>query len=218
MIAAVALLLYAAGIALAFGWRTYAHWRRTGDSGLRLDAGPPLSRRWWIKLTFVAALLLGFVGPAAGLAGLAPVHTAFGHPAVTTVGLVLALIGVLATLAAQASMGASWRVGVDPGEHTDLVTSGAFAVARDPIFTAMVITSAGLALMVPNAVSFAALLALIASVQCQVRVVEEPYLVAVHGAAYLHYANRVGRFVPGVGRMRQRAVPPIPAGSVDPWR
>ncbi|WP_263493634.1 hypothetical protein [Streptomyces sp. PSKA30] len=35
--------------------------------------------------------------------------------------------------------------------------------------------------------------------------VEEPYLQAAHGAAYLAYAARAGRFVPGVGRLQIRS-------------
>ena len=31
--------------------------------------------------------------------------------------------------------------------------------------------------------------------------VEEPYLLKVHGSAYAEYAARVGRFLPGVGRL-----------------
>jgi protein-S-isoprenylcysteine O-methyltransferase Ste14 len=38
----------------------------------------------------------------------------------------------------------------------------------------------------------------------QVRAVEEPYLLSVHGDAYATYAARVGRFVPGVGRLATR--------------
>jgi protein-S-isoprenylcysteine O-methyltransferase Ste14 len=37
--------------------------------------------------------------------------------------------------------GASWRIGVDPDERTTLVTSGPFAIARNPIFTAMAAAS-----------------------------------------------------------------------------
>ena len=45
----------------------------------------------------------------------------------------------------------------------------------------------------------AATVVLLAAIQVQVRAVEEPYLLAVHGDAYRDYAARVGRFVPGVG-------------------
>jgi protein-S-isoprenylcysteine O-methyltransferase Ste14 len=98
--AAIALAIYLAGLALAFGWRSVVQWRRTGDTGLRLDAGPAGTVRWWAKL-----------------------------------------------------LGTSWRVGVDLREHTSLITTGVFAVTRNPIFTAMTATSLGIALMAPNVMS-----------------------------------------------------------------
>ncbi|MEU4773416.1 isoprenylcysteine carboxylmethyltransferase family protein [Micromonospora sp. NPDC023644] len=196
----LALLLYLLGLLLAFGWRTLTQWRRTGDTGLRLDAGPPGTLRWWAKLLFVAALVLGSAGPAAALAGLPPLPVLDNRP-LHVVGLVVTVAGIGATLAAQLAMGASWRIGVDPDERTTLVTSGAFGLARNPIFTAMAATTLGLALMVPNAVSLAAWLALLLALQLQVRAVEEPYLIATHGDAYRRYAARVGRFLPGLGRI-----------------
>ena len=99
-------------------------------------------------------------------------------------------------------MGRSWRIGVDPGERTELVTAGPFALVRNPIFAAMLPTALGLTLLVPSWVALAGLAGLIAALELQVRVVEEPYLLQVHGDAYATYAARVGRFVPGVGQLR----------------
>jgi protein-S-isoprenylcysteine O-methyltransferase Ste14 len=114
----------------------------------------------------------------------------------------MAVLGIAATLIAQRAMGASWRVGVDPAERTALVREGPFTHVRNPIFTAMAITGLGLTLMVPNVLALTAFAALIIAVELQVRVVEEPYLTAVHAPAYLDYAAGAGRFVPGVGRLR----------------
>ncbi|MGY1692733.1 methyltransferase family protein [Geodermatophilus sp. SYSU D01105] len=105
-------------------------------------------------------------------------------------------------------MGASWRIGVDPGERTDLVTTGVFACVRNPVSTAMALAQVGMVLVVPTWISVAALVALIAAVEVQVRVVEEPHLSLLHGNAYAACAARTGRFVPGVGR---RARPPADA-------
>ncbi|MDO3703981.1 isoprenylcysteine carboxylmethyltransferase family protein [Micromonospora sp. C28SCA-DRY-2] len=198
----LALLLYLLGLLLAFGWRTVTQWRRTGDTGLRLDAGRPGTLRWWAKLLFVAALVLGFGGPVAALAGLPPLP-GVDHRPLHLVGLVVTVIGIVATLAAQLAMGTSWRIGVDPTERTELVTHGAFALARNPIFTAMAATTLGLTLLVPNAVSVAAWLVLVLALQLQVRAVEEPYLLATHGEAYRRYAAGVGRFLPGLGRLER---------------
>jgi protein-S-isoprenylcysteine O-methyltransferase Ste14 len=56
--------------------------------------------------------------------------------------------------------------------------------------------------MVPNTVSLAGLVVTIAAIELQVRAVEEPYLLRVHGDAYARYAAAVGRFLPGIGRLR----------------
>lgn len=102
-------------------------------------------------------------------------------------------------LRAQREMGASWRVGVDPEEHTEMVTDGTFAMVRNPVFSGMAVSSVGLFLLAPTIAATAATVVLLAAIQVQVRAVEEPYLLAVHGDAYRDYAARVGRFVPGVG-------------------
>jgi protein-S-isoprenylcysteine O-methyltransferase Ste14 len=79
-----------------------------------------------------------------------------------------------------------------------LVTGGPFALARNPIFTAMATTSLGLTLMAPKVAAVTAWLILIAAVQLQVRAVEEPYLIATHGDTYRRYAATVGRFLPAL--------------------
>lgn len=201
--AGAALAVYVLGLTLAFGWRTLVQWRRTRDTGIRLDAGPVGTLGWWAKILFLLAIALGFAGPVGALAGL-PHLPGFGHPAVHYLGLTVAVVGTGLTLAAQVAMGVSWRIGVDPAERTELVTTGPFALVRNPIFTAMAVTSLGLTLMVPNPVAALGFAVLVVAVQMQVRAVEEPYLLAVHGEVYRRYAARVGRFVPGVGRLRLR--------------
>ena len=125
-----------------------------------------------------------------------------GSHALRASGIALFTAGLAGTLYAQIAMGESWRIGVDEEERTDLVTDGPFALVRNPIFAAMLPTSLGLTMLVPNAVALIGLAALIVALEIQVRLVEEPYLLKVHGGAYSEYASRVGRFLPGVGRLR----------------
>jgi protein-S-isoprenylcysteine O-methyltransferase Ste14 len=66
----------------------------------------------------------------------------------------------------------------------------------------MTITAVGLAAMVPNVIALGGVVALIGALGLQVRGVEEPYLRRMHGAAYDRYAAHVGRFLPGIGRLR----------------
>lgn len=194
---AVALVLYVVALVVLFGVRSWMQHRRTGSTGFRGISGTPREAGWWGGVLFIAAIVLGLAGLLLAVTGAVPGEP---HPVVAAVGLVLALVGFAATLAGQAGMGASWRIGVDEAERTDLVTTGVFAYVRNPIFTAMALAQFGMLLLVPTWLSAAALIALIAAVELQVRAVEEPYLRRVHGKAYADYAARTGRFVPGVGR------------------
>lgn len=200
--AVAALLAYALYLLLAFVLRTVIQLRRTGSSGFKGVSGRPGSPEWLAGVLFVVALLVGAAAPVLALAGSVGPIEALDTTAAHTAGIVLFVAGLAVTLAAQFAMGSSWRIGVDHGERTDLVTGGPFALSRNPIFAAMIPTGLGLTLMVPSAVAIAGLAALVVALQLQVRVVEEPYLRATHGAAYEAYAARVGRFVPGVGRLR----------------
>ena len=197
--AITALTLYLIWAVLAFGWRTIEQRRRTGDTGLRLHAEPNTAQ-WWAKIGFVIAMLVGIAAPVAAVAGLDGI-SALDATWLHVTGIVVTLAGIVLTLAAQYSMGESWRIGVDPAERTELVTAGAFRYARNPIFTAMLVTATGLAMTIPNAISIIGLLALIAALEIQVRLVEEPYLIDTHGDTYRNYARQVGRFAPGLGHI-----------------
>lgn len=194
----VALSLYLLYFIAAFGWRSWIQRKRTGDTGLRLGAERG-TVEWWAKLSFIVAIVAGIAAPVAGLAGLSALPM-LDHDVIRTAGLVVATTGIVGTLWTQHHMGQSWRVGVDPKERTGLVTTGVFSVVRNPVFTAMALTGAGLALLVGNVIAVIGFATLAAALEIQVRWVEEPYLKAVHGAAYERYADATGRFIPGVGR------------------
>lgn len=198
----LALVLYAVFLLLAFGWRTWMQLRKTGASGFHGISGRPGSAEWSGGVLFVVALVLGALAPILALAGVVAPFEVLDRRTVHHAGTVLAVGGIGATLVAQVSMGSSWRIGVDPQERTALVTTGMFAIVRNPIFAAMLPTAIGLALLVPSIVAIAGVIAMLVAVEIQVRVVEEPYLSRVHGDRYDEYARHVGRFVPGVGRRR----------------
>jgi protein-S-isoprenylcysteine O-methyltransferase Ste14 len=197
--AVAALVLYLALSAITFGVRVAIQMRRTGSTGLH--GLPPGAGLWeWVAGgMFIAGLLMGGTAPILDLLdALEPVPALDGLIG-NWAGLVLAGCGIAATFAAQLAMGSSWRVGVDPEERTELVTDGPFRLARNPIYSAMLPTIFGLALMVPNVLALAAIVTLFVGLELQVRLVEEPYLLRTHGEEYTSYAARVGRFVPGVG-------------------
>jgi protein-S-isoprenylcysteine O-methyltransferase Ste14 len=197
----VALVLFAVFGLLGFGWRSWLQHRRTGSTGFRGVSGRIGSVEWLAGVGFVVSMAVAVFAPALQLAGvLSPVG--FLHaPWIQITGIVLAILGIAATVYAQVDMGDSWRIGVDPNETTTLVRQGVFGIVRNPIFTAMLIFGLGIALVTPNVLAIVGLVLLVATIEVQVRVVEEPYLSTTHGAVYRDYLAGVGRFLPSVGRI-----------------
>jgi protein-S-isoprenylcysteine O-methyltransferase Ste14 len=203
--ATLALVLWALYGLLAFVLRVAIQLRRTGDTGLRGVKGKPGSVEWLVGVAFPGAIALGVAAPILALADNVEPIASLDKTAFNVAGIALYAIGLGGLIVAQGTMGESWRVGVDATERTSLVTTGMFSIVRNPIFTAMVALTVGLALLVPSVISVLAVALLLLSVELQTRAVEEPYLLDKHGQAYASYAGRVGRFLPGVGCLRAGA-------------
>ena len=183
---------------LAFGVRSWIQVRRTGATGLVLPRrGAPAAERVGAVL-FLVAIALFVVAPVVDARGGSRLAV-LANPVVALLGTVLAVAGIVVCVVAQLTMGESWRIGVDHATRTALVTRGIFGVVRNPIFSAIMLASAGFALLLPNGWGLVAPLVLVAALELQVRFVEEPYLRTVHGADYERYAARAGRFLPGTG-------------------
>ncbi len=176
--------------------------RRTGSTGLiglRKGSGP---LEWLSGLLFIGGMAMAIVSLQLVLQdNLDPIE-AVDVDGLHVIGITLAAAGGLAVFGAQLGMGASWRIGVSEDQGTDLITGGWFRLCRNPIYTAMIVGWTGFALMVPTWLAFGAVVVIALGLELQVRVVEEPYLERTHGDEYGRYASRVGRFVPGVGRLR----------------
>ncbi|MGO8966651.1 methyltransferase family protein [Mycobacterium sp.] len=198
--ATIALVLLAVFGVLGFGWRSWLQHRRTGSTGFRGVSGRIGSVEWVAGVGFVVGLVASVVGPALQLCRvIVPLGNAdWMH----VTGIVVATIGIALTVWAQLDMGDAWRIGVDASETTELVQSRIFGLMRNPIYAAMLVFDVGIALLTTNFVTIAGLVLAIAALELQVRRVEEPYLLAKHGAAYRRYTARVGRFIPGVGLIR----------------
>ena len=184
----------------AFGVRVAVALRTTGSTGISSTRSMPAIEIFG-GVFFVGAILMGGANPALVLADVLDPIEDLDRTGFHAAGFVLTAIGIVGTFLAQMAMGSSWRIGVDPEETTDLVTGGVFSLMRNPIYTFMIIAWIGFALLVPTWLSIAAVPVGLLGLEIQVRGVEEPHLIRTHGERYLAWAPRVGRFVPGLGRL-----------------
>jgi protein-S-isoprenylcysteine O-methyltransferase Ste14 len=188
------------GLAL-FVVRTAIQYLRTGATGIKGFRGRFGSLPWVAGTAATGGITLTFLAPVFSLFHLPGGDVLFALPSLHQAGTGIAVLGIAAGVAAQLSMGASWRVGVDQAERTELVTHGPFRWVRNPIFTSMGIYLLGLLLVLPTPVTIVAATLFAVGIHLQVRHVEEPYLLRTHGDAYRRYASATGRFVPGLGTL-----------------
>jgi len=202
---ALPLIAVLAFYGLGFGWRTWVQLRRYGSSGIVLfrSGRPGQHLREALFVVLAVALLaeaaLAAVAPRRlpGLVPLAPATAAV----LRATGIVMVLGATALMLAAQLDLGASWRVGIDEGARPGLVTGGLYRYSRNPIYVAMLTALLGFALLLPSWISLGLLIGAGLGIRRHVRD-EEAYLARTYGEEYRRYAARVGRFVPGVGRLR----------------
>jgi protein-S-isoprenylcysteine O-methyltransferase Ste14 len=117
------------------------------------------------------------------------------NPLTLTLGFGLVAAGYAATLWCYASMGDTWRIGVNRTEKTSLVTHGPYRLIRHPIYGFQSVMLIGAALLLPTIFSLAIIAIHWVCVQFKAAD-EENYLLSVHGNAYREYLNRTGRLFP----------------------
>lgn len=196
----VALVLCGLWALLLFGVRSILQWRKTGSAGFNGFRGRVGSLEWFAGVMVSAGFVLTPLAPVVTMLDWPFGLQLFENRTVHLIGTALTVVGIAGSLLAQITMGDSWRIGVNPEERTDLITRGLYAWVRNPIFTFMFLSLIGFVLLIPNSLSVAALLLTVCGIELQVRLVEEPYLLATHGDHYRRWAGAVGRFFPGVGR------------------
>lgn len=108
--------------------------------------------------------------------------------------LILMLLGLGLFVWALVSFGDSWRIGIDQDKPGQLVTGGAFAFSRNPIFTAMDLYVASAFLMFPTVVLLLIMLGMIGGIHAQI-LQEERFLGRQYGAGYAAYRHEVRRYL-----------------------
>ena len=189
---------------LGIGWRAWVQWRRTGETGIVLFKN---------KTALEKLMGLGFLGVPVTLLVIGCL-AAFSPETLAATGVVSALVGpvwfaagVVAMMAAMAlmlisqlQMGSSWRIGIEKQARPGLVTSGFYQFCRNPIYTWAFLWMIGMVMAAPYGITVALAVGVVLGTAGQVRR-EEAYLLEMYGDEYRDYAARVGRFVPGLGRL-----------------
>lgn len=197
------------GIVLLLGigccWRSWLQRRRSGSFGvIFLRSGDWRQKvRDAMGIVLVLCLLGQGIAAVGWPASLSPV-VALYHPEAPiwrVIGAVVLFGGLMLVIVSQLDLGASWRIGIDESARPGLVTNGLYQVCRNPIFLAILVTLTGYTILIPTRLSLILLVGAFIGMRQQVKT-EEAHLLRAYGDDYRAYARRVGRFVPGIGRLR----------------
>lgn len=109
-------------------------------------------------------------------------------------GVVLCLVGIGILVLSLVSFGDSFRVGIDVDQPGGLVTTGIFAVSRNPIYVGFFVFLVGQLLVFPNWVPLIYLVAGTALFHRQV-LREEEFMRQRYGHLYADYCRHVRRYV-----------------------
>ncbi|MGE5608956.1 MAG: methyltransferase family protein, partial [Bacillota bacterium] len=122
-------------------------------------------------------------------------HPLFNSHALAWLGVAIAAIAFAATWACWRKMGKSWRMGIDPNEHTQLIVTGPYAYVRHPIYALSSLLMLATVAIIPSPLILLVALAHLALLQWEARR-EEKHLLNQHGTTYAAYYTQVGRFIP----------------------
>lgn len=172
-------------------------WRRHGVMALASFRSRSLVER------LMGLGLVGFIGVFAltcvryGLQGPASVWASEPGWTQLIVGGGLIALGQILVIVAQAQMGASWRIGIDEGAQTALVTHGLYSKIRNPIYTGLIATILGAAFLAQGPVLITTALLTTVVIDLQTRR-EERFMLQQHGEAYAAWMKTTGRYLPGL--------------------
>jgi len=188
------LLLY---FFIVFVLRTYLHWKKTGINALTFTDTDDAHGYNGKLFTFISLLELGVVLIYAFI----PIWYEYLLPFwyleyhhLKVIGWVFLMISLILVWFAQSQMRASWRIGIDEINETEIITTGLYSFSRNPIFLGIMIANVGIFLIIPNAFTLLIISLSTVSINTQVRL-EEEFLERKHGVKYQKYRQNVRRWL-----------------------
>jgi protein-S-isoprenylcysteine O-methyltransferase Ste14 len=155
----------------------------------------PLDSRAGHLITFAVAFTLLFssrlrIGPLAW-------RVVPSSEALAAAGLALTIGGIFFAIWARFYLGGNWSAMVTIKQQHTLIRTGPYAIVRHPIYAGLLLAMFGTALEVSELRGFLAVVLAFAAWLAKSRL-EESFLLAQFGEAYLHYRQEVKSLVPFV--------------------
>ena len=195
-IAAFCYLMIYYGVLL--GLRVYLLHKKTGINPIKIMERKGLAgfieRVFMICFILVSLIVLNFVFTEPNyIRYLIPIpylETTF----IVNLGIVLGLSGLILAMIPQSQMGDSWRLGINAGQKTKLITQGLYKYSRNPVYLGLLISYFGFVAMMPNALSIVFLVLSYFALEVKIKL-EENHLESVHLDVFKNYKRSVRRWI-----------------------
>ena len=113
---------------------------------------------------------------------------------VVLIGTVLGFAGDILFAVSVVTMKDSWRAGIAENDKTEIITKGVYGMSRNPAFLAFDCVYIGLLLMYFNVVLL--IFSVFAMIMLHLQILQgEQHLAKVFGDDYIHYKDRVCRYL-----------------------
>ena len=115
------------------------------------------------------------------------------HDSVRYLGAILSVAGIITLIVAMATLGDSWRGGIDYNQKTGLITTGVYKYSRNPGFVGFDLFFIGMALLFSNlfTIIFSCMLLFLLHLQI---LEEEKFLSSAFGKEYTDYQKKTRRY------------------------
>lgn len=182
-----------------FGFNSYVRRKTAQGIAGRLDffREIPANLRWMpIVATLAAIYMVAYSVVFIFYPGIQNDYLPIGFlqdERISILGMILLPLGTVIFVISQFQLGLSYRVNIPTGE-TRLVTSGLYAISRNPLYLGLYVAMTGIFLMIPDWIFLACLLFYIINNHYKIKVLEESYLREAFGERYRDYCDRVNRY------------------------
>lgn len=182
---------------LVFFIRSYLVWKKTGINPLTFNKGDDAHGYNGRVFAIISLLEIVVVSIYAFVPNWHKILLPFWYLENTMIawlGWSLLIISLIMVWLAQSNMRESWRIGIDEKHSSELITTGLFAISRNPVFLGIMIANTGLFLVLPNAFTLLVVSLSAVSINTQIRL-EEDFLDKEFGDEYADYSQKVSRWI-----------------------
>ncbi len=114
--------------------------------------------------------------------------------AAQAIGLGLLALNLVVAAASLVHLKEPWRIGITEGQQTSLITTGIYRFTRNPYFVSYLMMFAAYAVLLQNLLLLGVAVIAFYPIHTMI-LVEERYLLSVHGDCFRAYREKVPRYL-----------------------